>query len=85
MDRRVKVDHYARLEHWRTLLQTLVRPVFVEVAHVLGQHPVGMAFVVDQQMIGAFLPDAAHEPFCVAVGSSRRPHLIGLLSNTLFG
>jgi hypothetical protein len=31
-DRRAEVDHYARLVHWRPLIEALVRPVFVEVA-----------------------------------------------------
>jgi hypothetical protein len=67
----VEVDHHARLMHRRTVLETLVRAVFIEVAHIVGQHLAGVAFVVEQQVIRALLPDAAHEPLRVAVRPRR--------------
>jgi hypothetical protein len=37
---------------------------------------VGVLFVVNQHPVGAFLTDAADEPFCITVGS-RRVHRAG--------
>src|SRR5262249_25018915 len=68
-----------------TLIAALMWAVAVEVSLVGGQQAARVPFVVDQHVVGALPAYAADEPFCVAVGSSRRPHLIGLLSNTLFG
>ena len=47
----------------------LVWSVIVEVSGVLVEHCRGVAFVVDEDSVGAFGPDAADEPFGVAVGS----------------
>jgi hypothetical protein len=45
-----------------------VRPVVVEVSGVLVEDCRGVAFVVDEDSVGALGPDAADEPFGVAVG-----------------
>ena len=47
----------------------LVWPVVVEVSGVLVEDCRGVAFVVDEDSVGALGPDAADEPFGVAVGS----------------
>ena len=59
---------------WWVLIQALVRAVVVEVAHVAVKNNSGVSLVVDQQSVGAFGADAAHEPFRVAVrlGCPRR-------------
>jgi hypothetical protein len=49
------------------LVEPLVRPVVVEVAHVLVKDGAGVLFVVDQHPVGAFGADAADESFRVAV------------------
>ena len=41
----------------------LMRPVIVEVLGVLVEDCRGVAFVVDEDSVGALGPDAAHEPF----------------------
>ena len=41
----------------------LVRPVVVEVSGVLVEDCRGVAFVVDEDSVGALGPDAADEPF----------------------
>jgi hypothetical protein len=54
------------------LAESLMRPVRVVVPRVLGQDPGGVAFVVDQNAIGALAADGAHEPLGITVrpGSS---------------
>lgn len=49
------------------LVAPLVRPVVIEMAHVLVEDGAGVSFVVDQHPVGAFGADAADESFCVAV------------------
>jgi hypothetical protein len=61
----------------RSLLEALVRPVFVEVTDIDSQHRAGVAPIVDQQTIGALLPDAAHEPLRVAVRRGVRGGVTG--------
>jgi hypothetical protein len=41
------------------LVETLVRPVVVEVPLVFGEYGAGVSLVVDQYAVGAFGPDAA--------------------------
>ena len=53
----------------RALLATLVWAVVVEMLKVLVEDRGGVAFVVDQDPVGALCPDAAHESFRVAVCS----------------
>jgi hypothetical protein len=43
--------------------------VVIEVPGVLVEHCRGVTFVVDENSVGALGPDAADEPFGVAVGS----------------
>ena len=49
------------------LIASLVWPVIVEVPGVLVEDLRGAAFVVDEDSVGALGPDAADEPFGVAV------------------
>jgi hypothetical protein len=53
----------------RPVPAALVWPVVVEVSGVLGEDVCGVAFVVDEDSVGALGPDGADEPFGVAVGS----------------
>jgi hypothetical protein len=50
------------------VIAALVRSVVVEVPGVLVEDVRGVAFVVDEDSVGALGPDAADEPFGVAVG-----------------
>jgi hypothetical protein len=56
------------------LVVALVRPVVVEVAHVLVEDGSGVSFVVDRHPVGAFGADAADEPLRITVrpGCARR-------------
>lgn len=56
-----------------TLVESLMRPMRVVVLRILGQDPDGVAFVVDQDTVGALAADGAHEPLGITVrsGSSR--------------
>lgn len=56
------------------LAESLMRPVRIVVPGVLGQDPGGVAFVVDQDTVGALAADGTHEPLGITVrpGSSRR-------------
>ncbi len=54
--------------HRRMLLQALVRSVFVEVAHILAQHPVGVASVE--------VPRGVGRGSTVAVRLRRGPELV---------
>jgi hypothetical protein len=54
----------------RVLVEPLVRPVVVEVAHVLVEDGSGVSFVVDQHPVGAFGADAADEPFRITGASA---------------
>ena len=73
-DRRVAGDHGGWIVRWRVLVEPLVWPVVVEVAHVLVEDGSGVSFVVDQHPVGAFGADAADEPFRITVrpGCARR-------------
>jgi hypothetical protein len=51
------------------LVATLVRPVIVEMPGVVVEDCRSVAFVVDGESVRALGPDAADEPFGVAVGS----------------
>jgi hypothetical protein len=61
------------------LVKPLVRPVAIEMTHVLVQDDAGVPSVVDQHPIGAFGTDAADEPFREAV----RPSVRGGIFTTL--
>jgi hypothetical protein len=56
------------------LVESLMRPVRVVVPRVLRQDRGGVAFVVDQDAIGALAAHGAHEPLGITVrpGSARR-------------
>jgi hypothetical protein len=73
-DRRVAGDHGGWVVSRRVLVVALVRPVVVEVAHVLVVDGSGVSFVVDQHPVGAFGADAADEPLRITVrpGCARR-------------
>ena len=63
----IEGDHGSGIVGRRALVVPLVRPVVIEVAHVLINNSVGVWLVVDQQLVGAFGADAADESFRVAV------------------
>jgi len=70
-DRSVAGDHGGWIVSRRVLVEPLVRPVVVEVAHVLVEDGSGVSFVVDQHPVGAFGADAANEPFRITVRPGR--------------
>ena len=55
------------------VIAALVRSMIVEVPGVLVEDLRGVVFVVDENFVGALGPDAADEPFGVAVGSWLQP------------
>jgi hypothetical protein len=71
-DRGGERDHGGRIVAGWVLVEALVRPMVVEVMHVLVEGGVGVSFVVDQQPVGALVANAASEPLGIAV-RSRRP------------
>ena len=70
-DRGVEGDDGVGIVAGRVLVEALVWAVVVEVAFVLVEDGAGVLFVVDQHPVGAFLADAADEPFCITVGLRR--------------
>jgi len=69
VDRSVEWDDGRRVVVWWAVPAALMGPVVVEVSGVLVEDCRGVAFVVDEDSVGALGPDAADEPFGVAVGS----------------
>ena len=69
MDRSVEWDDGRGVVVGWAVPAALVRPVVVEVSGVLVEDCRGVAFVIDEDSVGALGPDAADEPFGVAVGS----------------
>jgi hypothetical protein len=61
------------------LVEALMRPVIIEMAHILVNDGAGVSFVVDQQPVGALLANAADKPFGVAVGPHRRLHPVPMI------
>src|SRR6185437_502344 len=49
------------------LVEALMRPVIVEMAHIVVNDGAGVSLVVDQQPVGALLANAADKPFGIAV------------------
>jgi hypothetical protein len=49
------------------LVEALMRPVIVEMAHILVNDGAGVSLVVDQQPVGALLANAADKPFGITV------------------
>ncbi|MDT7717738.1 MAG: hypothetical protein QOH09_3730, partial [Pseudonocardiales bacterium] len=66
---------WERLER-RCLVQCPVRPVGVEVRHVLGQHNLKLVPVEDQHPIQQLTADGADPSFGETVGPRRQLHLI---------
>ena len=66
-DRGVDGDLGGWVVGWRVLIQALMRAVVIEMAHIPVKNNSGVSLVVDQQPVGAFGADAAHEPFRIAV------------------
>ena len=66
-DRGVEGDHGGWIVVGRVVIETLMRSVVVEVVRVPVEDSAGVSLVVDQQSVGAFVADAANEPFGVAV------------------
>jgi len=66
-DRGAERDPVGGVMGWRVLIQTLMRAVIIEMAHVTVKHSSGVSLVVDQQPIGALGADAADKPFRIAV------------------
>jgi hypothetical protein len=62
------------------LTKALVWTVPIEMVLILTQHAAGLAFVADQDPVGALGPDTADEPLGVRVGlrsQLRRMRMIG--------
>jgi hypothetical protein len=66
-DRGVEAGHDGRIMVGRVLVEALMRPVIVEMAHILVNDGAGVSLVVDQQPVGALLANAADKPFGIAV------------------
>jgi hypothetical protein len=66
-DRGVEQGHRGGVVQWWMLVKALVRAMVIEMAHVLVEDGAGVSLVVDQYPVGAFVADAANEPFRVAV------------------
>lgn len=66
-DRGVEEDPGGRIVVERVLIETLMRPVVVEMIHMPVEDSASMSLVVDQQSIGASVADAAKERFGEAV------------------
>jgi hypothetical protein len=49
------------------LVEALVRPVVVEMVHILVEDGAGVPLVVDQQPVGALLAGGTNEPLGIAV------------------
>ena len=71
LDRGVEGDHGGRIVGRWVLVKPLVRPVVIEMTHVLVQDGLCVSFVVDQHPVGAFGADAADKSFRVAVCPGR--------------
>ena len=69
MDRSVERDDGRGVVVGWAVPAALVWSVVVEVPGVLIENCRGVAFVVDEDSVGALGPDAADEPFGLAVGS----------------
>jgi hypothetical protein len=72
--RGVDRDDCGRIVVRWTLREALVWTVSVEVRHVFVEDRAGVAFVPDQDPVGALGTDAADEPFGMRVGPSRQLH-----------
>jgi hypothetical protein len=68
-DRGVEGDHGSRIVVGRVLIEALVRPMVIEMVHVLVEDGAGVSFVVGQHSVGALFADAADEPLGIAVRS----------------
>jgi hypothetical protein len=71
-DRGVEAGHDGRIMVRRVLVEALMRPVVIDMAHILVNDGAGVSLVVDQQPVGALLANAANEPLGIAI-RSRRP------------
>jgi hypothetical protein len=69
VDRSAEWDDGRRVVVGWAVPAALMRPMIVEVSGVLVEDVCGVAFVVDEDPVRALGPDAADEPFGVAVGS----------------
>jgi hypothetical protein len=72
-DRGVESGYGGRIMVGRVLVEALMRPVIVEMAHILVNDGAGVSLIVDQQPGGALLANAADKPFGIAV----RPRCLG--------
>jgi hypothetical protein len=72
-DRGVDAGYGGRIMVGRVLVEALMRPVIVEMAHILVNDGAGVSLVVDQQPVGALLANAADKPF----GRAVRPRCLG--------
>ena len=66
-DRGVEGDHGGGIVVGWVLVQTLVWAVVIEMVLVVVEDGAGVAFVVDQQPVGALGADTADEPFGITV------------------
>jgi hypothetical protein len=73
-DRGIERDHGGGVVAGWVLVESLVRPVVVEMALVVVKDGTSVSFVIDQQPIGALGADAADEPLGIAIGPHRQLH-----------
>jgi hypothetical protein len=66
-DRCVEWDQGGRIVVGWGLVEALVRPVVVEMVHILVEDGAGVPLVVDQQPVGALLGGGTNEPLGIAV------------------
>jgi hypothetical protein len=61
-DRCVEWDHGGRIVVGWVVVEALVRPVVVEMVHLLVEDGAGVSLVVDQQPVGALLANGTNRP-----------------------
>ena len=66
-DRGIERDHGGGVVAGWVLVESLVRPVVVEMALVVVKDGTSVSFVIDQQPVGALGADAADEPLGIAI------------------
>jgi hypothetical protein len=78
-DRGVEENPGGRIVARWVLIETLMRPVVVEMIHIPVEDSAGVSPVVDQQSIGAFVADAANELAGLPTGGQQsRPRARGV-------
>ena len=69
----------------RELAEGTVRPGYVVMLKVFGQHPSQMALIDDQQPVEKFPAQGADDPFADGVGRHRQLHPIQMIGTSVSG